>query len=55
MSCTHQLGQVGVERMVRETAHPHAAVLGERDAQNIGGGNRIILIGLVEVAHAEEQ
>ena len=55
-----ELGQIGVERMMRKAGHLggaayHTRAPRERDAQNLGGGDRIGTVGLIEVAHTEQQ
>ena len=56
----HQLGQVGVEGVVRKTGHLHAlgSAIGaarERDAQYLAGHYGILPVGFIEVAHAVKQ
>ncbi len=55
----HQLGQVGIQRMVRKTSQlfvrPAVVALGERDAQNAAGFNGIFAEGFVEITHPEKQ
>ena len=59
-SGAHQLGQIGVQRVVGEPGQVDECrgavlALGEHNAQHFGGFDRIVTKGLVEVAHAEQQ
>ncbi len=62
-TCTNQFRQIGVEGMVRKTSHGnaagrracHARPLRERDSQNVGSDDGIVVVGLVEVAATEQQ
>lgn len=59
---TDEFGQIGVEGMVRETSHAKGRAIlflaltvpGEGKAQNFGGFDGIVLVGLVEVAATEQ-
>ena len=58
-SGAYQLGQVGVQRMMRESRHLDGLLLavgalGQRDAQYLGRRNGIGGVGLVEVATPEQ-
>ena len=57
---THQLGQVGVQRMVGKARHlgrcgGSVAAARQGDAQNLARRHRILQVGLIEVSHAEQQ
>ena len=59
-SCTDELRQIGVQRMMRKTSHLVALVIavvavGQRDAQYLRGNNSVVAIRLVEVATTEQQ
>ena len=56
----HQLGQVIVDRVVREAGQGHFAAaaspaLGERDIENAAGRNGIFTKGLVKIAHPKQE
>ena len=54
-----QFGQIGVDGMVGKSGHFDAAFqlgpFGEHDAQNLCRPHGILTVGLVKVAHAEQQ
>ena len=56
----HQLGQVGIERMVREAGQGHFAAaarapLRQRDVENAAGRDGIFAEGLVKITHPKQQ
>ena len=60
LASPHELGQVGVQGMVRKSGHlgvAAGAVAAPRqcDAQNLAGDDCVLHIGLIEVAAAEQQ
>ena len=57
---THQLGQVGVEGVVRKTCQLHISSRSigapcKHDAQNVGSFDSIAAERFVEIAHSEQQ